>query len=48
MADICHFPGCDRISYDDCDVCKKPTCKPIHGKCVGDRFVCKDCVDKYS
>lgn len=44
MADKCH--KCDNASYDDCVVCKRPTCRP-HGREVGDKFVCVDCIDKY-
>jgi hypothetical protein len=43
MADACHM--CGDTSQDDCVVCHQPTCKR-HGKYVGDRFVCRDCVNK--
>jgi hypothetical protein len=43
MADTCHM--CDDTSQDDCAVCHQPTCKR-HGRYVGDRFVCRDCVNK--
>ena len=45
MADQCHMRGCTNTSYDDCAVCKQPTCRP-HGRPVGDHFVCRDCADK--
>jgi len=45
MGDKCHIGNCDNTSYDNCSVCRKPTCKK-HGRSVGDRFVCRQCADR--
>jgi len=45
MPATCQVPGCNRAPYDNCEVCNKSVCQQ-HGRKVGDRFVCRECVER--
>lgn len=40
MGDKCHVIGCSQPAFDNCVICGQPTCKPLHGKLVGNDFYC--------